>query len=82
MRNAMGRVLATLLGVLGALSAAGAAVLVALWVADQSGPTADWPTFLAAVGLGIVAVASMLGRRALMLAPPARPRTGSPERAE
>jgi hypothetical protein len=81
MRNPMFRVLATLLGVLGALTAAVAAVLAAFWVMDQSGPTSGWRTFLAAVGLGIVAVASMLGRRALLLAAPGWRRTDSTERA-
>jgi hypothetical protein len=67
MRNAMLRVLATLLGLLGAVSAAAAFVLVALWVMDQ-GPTAGLRSFLAAIGLGIIAGASMLGRRMLIIA--------------
>jgi hypothetical protein len=67
MRNAILRVLATLLGLLGAVSAAAAVVLIALWVMDQ-GPTAGLPSFLAAIGLGILAGASMLGRRMLIIA--------------
>jgi hypothetical protein len=67
MRNATLRMLATLLGVLGALSAAAAVVLVALWVLDQ-GPTAGLRSFVAAVGLGVVALGSMLGRRVLLIA--------------
>ena len=67
MRHPMLRVLATLLGVLGALSAAATLVLAALWVFDQ-GPTGGLPLLLAAVGLGIVAAASMLGRRVLIVA--------------
>jgi hypothetical protein len=70
MRNATLRMLATLLGVLGTLSAAGAAVLVTFWVLDQ-GPTAGLPSFLAALGFGLVALACMVGRRLLVIA--ARP---------
>jgi hypothetical protein len=73
MRNLTLRVLATLLGVLGALSAAATVVFVALWVLDQ-GPTAGLDSFLAAIGLGVVALGSMLGRRVLIVAAgPGRP---------
>ena len=67
MRNATLRMLATLLGVLGTLSAAAAVVFVAFWVLDQ-GPTAGVRTFLAAIGSGILAMASMVGRRVLLIA--------------
>jgi hypothetical protein len=73
MRNPTLHVLATLLGVLGTLSAAAAVVFVALWVLDQ-GPTAGLGSFLAAIGLGVVALGSMLGRRLLIVAAgPGRP---------
>jgi hypothetical protein len=62
----MFRVLATLLGVLGAVSAAGTVVFAVLWILDQ-GPTADLPSFLAAVGLGVLALACMVGRRVLII---------------
>ena len=67
MRNPTLRVLATLLGLFGAVSAAGAAAFVALWVLDQ-GPTAGLRSLLAAIVLGLLALASLLGRRALIVA--------------
>jgi hypothetical protein len=73
MRNPAFRVVATLLGVVSAVSAAAAVVFVALWVLDQ-GPTAGLRTFLAALGLGVVALGCMLGRRMLIIAAgPGRP---------
>lgn len=67
MRNPMLRVLATLLGVLGTLSAAAAVVLLALWLLDQ-GPGAGLRSFLAAIALGVVAAGSLVGRRVLIIA--------------
>jgi hypothetical protein len=73
MRHTMLRVSATLLGLLGALSAALAVVLAALWVMDQSGITADLPTLVAAIGLGAVAAVAFLARRALVAGGAAEP---------
>jgi hypothetical protein len=67
MGNTTLRVLATLLGILGALSAAAAAVFGALWILDQ-GPTAGLRSLLAAIGLGIIALGSFVGRRVLIIA--------------
>ena len=67
MRNPTFRVLATLLGLVGTLSAAATVVFAALWILDQ-GPTAGLGNLLAAIGLGIVAMGSMVGRRMLIIA--------------
>jgi hypothetical protein len=60
-------VLATLLGLFSALSAAATVVFAAFWLLDQ-GPTAGLPSLVVAIVLGVLALAAMLGRRVLIVA--------------